>query len=163
MELKGSTGIVTGASRGIGVFLAEALAAKRVNLALVARSEEDLEATAARVRRRGVEVIAVSADVTSRSDLEVVVQRTRAELGPVGLLVNNAGIERYGHFESYDPEIMRSILETNVLGAMWLTRLVLPEMVERGRGHVVNIASVAGKTAVPYNPVYSASKLTFRR
>ncbi len=158
MELKGTSGILTGASRGIGVYLAEALAAKGVNLALAARNAEDLESTAKRLERFSTKVVCIPTDVTNRSDLENLVDRATADLGPIDLLVNNAGVERYAPFHEYDFDAIEQIMKTNVISAQWLTRLVLPGMVERSKGHVVNIASMAGKLAVPYNSVYSASK-----
>jgi short-subunit dehydrogenase len=158
MELKGTVGIVTGASRGIGVYLAEALAAKGVDLVLAARSAEDLESTAKTVGDLGVRVITVPTDVTKREDLENLVTRTTAELGPIDLLVNNAGIEHYDYFEEADLDRIEAIIRTNLVAVEWLTRMVLPEMVRRRRGHIANIASVAGKTAAPYNTVYSSSK-----
>lgn len=158
MELKGKIAILTGASRGIGVFLAEALAAKGVHLALAARNGKDLDATASRLEGSGVRVITVPTDVTELESLKGLVSRTTDELGAPDLLVNNAGIEHYARFQEYDIELIARIMQTNVVGPQWLTRLVLPGMVDRRVGHVVNIASVAGKTAVPFNSVYSASK-----
>jgi short-subunit dehydrogenase len=158
MQLASTSGILTGASRGIGVYLAESLAAKGVNLALAARSADDLESTAKRLERFGTKVVCIPTDVTSRSDLENLVDRATSDLGPVDLLINNAGVERYAPFHEYDFDSIEQIMKTNVISAQWLTRMVLPGMVERGKGHVVNIASMAGKLAVPYNSVYSASK-----
>ena len=158
MELRGKVGILTGASRGIGVFLAEALARKGVDLALAARSAEDLESTAKVVRDLGVRAITVPTDVTKREDLETLIARTTEELGPPDLLVNNAGVEHYDYFEEADLDGIESLIKTNLIAAEWLTRLALPEMVRRRSGHIVNIASVAGKTAAPYNTVYSSSK-----
>ncbi|MDQ3939902.1 MAG: SDR family NAD(P)-dependent oxidoreductase, partial [Actinomycetota bacterium] len=80
------------------------------------------------------------------------------ELGPPDVLVSNAGIERYANFHEVDPQVIENILRVNVWAPEVLTRLVLPGMVDRGRGHIVNISSVAGKTAVPYNAIYSSSK-----
>lgn len=158
MELRGATGILTGASRGIGAELAEALSRKGVHLALVARSEEGLKETQARLERFGTKTMTVAADISDRGALESLVGRVEGELGPVDLLVNNAGIEHYSHYENYDLDVIEAIVRTNLLAPEWLTRLVLPGMVERKKGHVVNIASVAGKTAVPYNAVYSSTK-----
>lgn len=158
MQLEGSVGILTGASRGLGVYIADALAGRGVHLALAARSADDLEGTADLVRKRGVRVITVATDITKITDLRRLVKRATEELGPVDLLVNNAGIECYAPFQEADPKDIRAILETNVLAAELLTRFVLPQMLERGRGHIVNMASAAGKTAVPYNSVYSSSK-----
>ncbi|MGH2699079.1 MAG: SDR family NAD(P)-dependent oxidoreductase [Actinomycetota bacterium] len=158
MELTGTVGILTGASRGIGVYLAEHLAKAGVNLALAARSESGLEAVAGMVRSMGVEAITVPADVTRRSDLQRIVKRTNEELGDIDLLVNNAGIEHYSFYEQLEPNEIEHLLKTNVLGPQLLTRHVLPQMIERRKGHIVNLASVAGLTAVPYNTIYSASK-----
>jgi short-subunit dehydrogenase len=158
MKLQGSVGILTGASRGIGVYIAEHLAKKGVSLALAARSAGDLKETAERVLAFGVDAIVVPADVTARADLENLVKRANAELGPVDLLVNNAGIEHYVQFAEIDPDEIEHIMSTNIVAAQHLSRLVLPGMIERGRGHIVNISSAAGKTAVPYNTVYSSSK-----
>jgi short-subunit dehydrogenase len=84
--------------------------------------------------------------------------RTTEELGPPSLLVNNAGVENLGSFETLSLDVIESIFTTNVIGLVSLTRLVVPGMIERGHGHVVNISSMAGKVAAPYYTVYSASK-----
>ena len=158
MELRGSIAILTGASRGIGVYIAEALTRKGVSLALAARSEQELKETAARVERLGGRAVTIPTDVGKLKDLQNLVEVAQTELGPVDLLVNNAGIERYANYHELDPEMIERILRINLWAPEMLTRLVLPGMVERRRGHIVNVASVAGKTAVPYNPVYSSSK-----
>jgi short-subunit dehydrogenase len=158
MELRNSVGILTGASRGIGVHIAHALADNGVHLALAARSADALETTAEAVRARGVRAITVPADITNRADLEKLVERTTNELGPIDLLVNNAGREMVGYFERLDPDEIAGTIETNLLAPILLSRLVVPGMIERGRGHIVNIASAAAKVARPYGGVYSASK-----
>lgn len=158
MELRNSVGIITGASRGIGVALAEVLARKGANLALAARSEEGLRETAESLGRFGVRALAVPTDIRDKDALQALVDRAGDELGPVDLLVNNAGIEHYAHFHNYDLDLIEAIIQTNLTAAQWLTRMVLPGMVDRRRGHVVNIASLAGKTPVPFNAVYSSTK-----
>jgi uncharacterized protein len=158
MDLAGRVAILTGASRGIGAMLAEALAARGVNLALAARSEEDLGMTAMKAQSDGVRVVAEVTDVTRIDDLESLVDETIEELGPPDILINNAGIERIEYFHEADPDGIRAIVDTNLTAAILLTRLVVPGMIERGRGQIVNISSVAGKSAVPYNAVYSATK-----
>lgn len=158
MELRNSVAILTGASRGIGTFLADALARKGVNLALAARSKDDLEAVAEKVRARGVKVIAVPTDVSNPAELEDLVARTRDELGPIDLLVNNAGIEIPGYSERLGIGDIERGVTVNLTAPIQLTRLVLPEMVERRHGHICNIASVAGKVARPYATVYAATK-----
>ena len=158
MELRGRIGILTGASRGLGVEIARALAAKGVDLALAARGEEGLKHTAAHLEQLGVRTITVPTDVTRTEDLERLVTRTSDELGPPDLLVNNAGIETIAPFADFDMDRMETIVATNLTAAMKLTRLVLPGMIERRRGHVLNISSASGKTGVPYYSVYGATK-----
>jgi uncharacterized protein len=158
MELRNSVGILTGASRGIGAELAKALAAKGVNLALAARSKDDLEQVAELVRAQGVKVAVIPTDVSNLGELEDLVSRTREELGPVDLLVNNAGIEMVGYSNELDPGQIAQVVQVNLTALIQLTRLVIPEMIERRRGHVCNIASAAGKIARPYATVYSATK-----
>lgn len=158
MELKRSVAIVTGASRGLGVHIAEDLARKGADLALAARSADDLAVTAARVEKLGVRAIAVPTDVTKRRDLMTLLKRTTTDLGPPDVLVNNAGIEHLSRFEEVALDDIEGVIKTNVIALEMLTRLVVPTMVERKHGHIVNIASLAGKTAAPFNTVYSSSK-----
>lgn len=158
MELRNRVGILTGASRGLGVEIARALAARGAGLALAARDEDGLERTAADLERLGVRTITVPTDVTVTEDLERLVARTTAELGPPDLLVNNAGIETIAPFERFEVERIEQIVATNLAAAMKLTRLVLPGMIERGRGHVLNVSSASGKAGVPYYAVYGATK-----
>ncbi len=154
----GAVGIVTGASRGIGARLAERLAGEGVHLALAARSEQELASMAQVAKAAGVRAIAVATDVNDPLQLRYLVDRTVEELGPPNLLVNNAGVEKYGAFDDLDPEDIDWIIRTNVTALATLTRLVVPSMIERRAGHIVNMASLAGKAAVPYNTIYSASK-----
>ena len=158
MELRGAVGILTGASRGLGVYFAEALARRGVDLALAARSEEDLNETATRVARYGGRVVAIPTDVGRLSDLQHLAEQAEKELGRIDLLVNNAGVEKYANYQEVDLDVIEKTLRVNVWAPEVLTRLVLPGMIDRGHGHIVNIASVAGKTAVPFNAIYSSSK-----
>lgn len=158
MELGGKVGIVTGASRGIGVRIAERMADRGMALALAARTEEGLRDTVARVQSRGVRAIAIPTDITDRAALEHLVARTTSELGPPDVLINNAGVEMVGHFEELDIARIEAAVSTNVTATMVLSRLVASGMVERGRGHIVNVSSVAGKVARPYGAVYSGTK-----
>lgn len=158
MKLTGKTAIVTGASRGIGVHLAEGLARKGVNLALAARSEADLESVAERARAAGVRALAIRCDVTTRPDLEDLVARTEAEIGPVDLLVNNAGFDHVVRFDELDIDDIETMWRTNVWSAHVLTRLVVPAMIRRRAGHVLNMASYSGKIGIAYMTLYSSTK-----
>ena len=157
-DLRGTTAIVTGASRGIGVYIAKALAEEGVNLSLAARSERELEQVRAEIEAMGVQAVATVCDVVDAGDRARLIERTEADLGPVDILVNNAGIERVRRFTEASDTDFTDTLAINLEAPILLTRAVVPGMLERGRGHVVNIASGAGKVGVPYGTSYCASK-----
>ena len=157
-NLRGANAVVTGASRGIGVHIARALAREGVNLSLAARSGRELEEVRAEMERLGVRTIATTCDVASAEDRARLVSRTEAELGPVDILVNNAGIERVGRFDQAPESDFTDTLAVNLEAPILLTRAVVPGMLQRRRGHVVNIASGAGKVGVPFGTSYCATK-----
>ncbi|MGB0111876.1 MAG: SDR family oxidoreductase [Ilumatobacteraceae bacterium] len=157
-HIEGTTAIITGASRGIGVYLARALAEEGVNLSLAARSEAELATVRTEIEALGVAAIATVCDVTDPADRARLIERTETEIGPVDILVNNAGIERIRRFETAAEADFTDTLAVNLEAPILLTRAVVPGMLERGRGHVVNIASGAGKVGLPYSTSYCASK-----
>src|SRR5947209_12412829 len=157
-DLKEATVVVTGGSRGIGPHIAEALAGQGARVALVARSEPELQANARRLAEAGREVIALTADVTSPRERRQVIDTVERALGPIDVLVNNAGGDLQREFHNMTEDEVRGVLELNLTSAMILTRLVLPGMLERGRGHVVNVSSMAGRVSFPYTEAYSAAK-----
>lgn len=158
-DVDGRTALITGASRGIGVHVARALAAEGAAVGLVARSADDLRAAATSLRdQHGVSTAAAPADLTDRDDLEAATRRVRAELGPVDVLVNNAGVMAPYPFHLRDTREIERGVRLNLLAPLLLVRRLLPGMVERGRGHVVNISSLAGKAGPPYEGVYGATK-----
>src|SRR5439155_5325386 len=150
--------VITGASRGLGVDMARAFAKEGSRLALAARSGSELEKVRDELTAAGAKAIAVPTDVGDIASLRALVKETESSLGPLDVLVNNAGIEEVCDFETMDLEYMEQMLSVNVLGLMWLTRLVVPSMIARGAGHVCNIASLAGVTPVPHNTVYATTK-----
>lgn len=156
MELDGASVLLTGGSRGLGPYIARALLGRGARVTLAARSAEDLQ----RVRDTmdPDRVATVSGDVTNEDDRNTIVADAEAAFGPVEVLVNNAGIESVLPFERYGEDEITSMIVVNLDAPIQLCRLVVPGMVDRRRGHVVNIASLAGKVAVPYNTVYSATK-----
>ncbi|QXJ23787.1 SDR family NAD(P)-dependent oxidoreductase [Actinomadura graeca] len=158
MELKGAVGIVTGASRGIGPVIARRLAGEGVRLALVARSEGGLREAAGRVARHGPGPLVVPADLRDEDAPRHVVDTVAAELGPPSLLVNNAGVERVGRFADADAAAIREIVLVNLVAAQTMTRMVLPHLLAAGRGHIVSIGSVGGRTAYPYGVANAAAK-----
>ncbi len=157
-DLSNSKILLTGASRGIGAVLADALAARGADLLLVARSEPDLEEVRARVAKRGTRVLTLSVDLGDHRALERLVEVARRDLGEIDVLVNNAGIEQMGFYEDLtSAEIERSIA-LNLATPMLLTRLVLPDMLARDRGHILNVASIAGLGATAFGEAYGATK-----
>ena len=157
-DMRGTTALVTGASRGIGVHIARALVKEGANLSLAARSEAELEVVRKEMASLGVKAIATRCDVTNAEDRATLIERTQAELGPIDILINNAGIETVSRFHEADEDDLVRTLDVNLVAAMLLTRAVLPGMLERERGHIVNIASGAGKVGVPYAVAYATSK-----
>ena len=157
-KLKGRVAILTDASPGLGVEVAPSLASQGVNLVLAARSVPELEVVASEIRDLGVQVLVVPCDVTSESDRIRLVEATIAEFGRCDILVNNAGIESTAFYEQQPAEGIAQLIQVNLVSAMLLTHAVLPHMLERKRGHIVNMASLAGKVPVPYSVPYSTSK-----
>lgn len=157
-ELRGRNAIVTGASRGIGVHIARSLANEGVNLVLAARALDQLEAVAVEMHEFGVRAIAVQCDVADAASRRALVASAEAEFGEIDLLINNAGIESTVHFEDQDEAAFEQMVQVNLIAPTALTRLVLRGMLERGRGHVVNMASLAGKAGTPFEAAYATTK-----
>jgi NADP-dependent 3-hydroxy acid dehydrogenase YdfG len=156
--LDGKVALVTGASSGIGEATAVALAEAGAAVAIGARRTDRLDALAARLRRTGASVLELELDVTEEAACAHAVRRTREELGGLDVLVNNAGVMLLGTIVGADTEDWRRMLSTNVLGLMYMTSAAIDGMVEQGSGDIVNISSVAGRTARKGAGVYNASK-----
>jgi short-subunit dehydrogenase len=156
--VRGKVVLLTGASRGLGPFVAEVLAGAGADLALVARSAAGLHEVEARIRVHGGRVAVIPADLAREVQRAEVVHRAAAELGPIDVLVNNAGVENEGAFLLQRQEEIREMVEVNLVAPLELAQLVLPSMVDRKSGQIVNIASVAGKAPLPWGAVYAASK-----
>jgi short-subunit dehydrogenase len=161
-DIHGATAIVTGASRGIGPYIAKTLAREGAQLALAARDAAKLEETRVACEALGVRAIAVACDVDSTDDLRGLVETTERALGPIDILVNNAGIEIPGMLMELTDAEADAILETNLRAPIRLTRLVLPGMLARKRGAIVHVSSMAGKSGAPYNVMYSATKFALQ-
>ncbi len=157
-KIQGSNAIVTGASKGIGVHIAGALAREGVNLAIAARSADALEDVRGELAASGVKAVAIPTDLAEPSQIEVLAQQAKQTLGSVDILVNNAGVEFTAPFEDYPAENIETAVKVNLLAPMLLTQAVLPGMLNRGRGHIVNLSSLAGKTGLPYQTPYAATK-----
>ena len=150
--------LVTGASRGIGVRLAQALARERMKLVLVARSADKLEALAKELSAAGTDALALPADLSSTGEMEKVVERATAHFGAIDVLVNNAAVMKTSRYHQLRPDEIASEVGTDLVSPMILTALVIPGMLQRRRGHIVNISSLAGKGGAPYHAPYATSK-----
>jgi 3-oxoacyl-[acyl-carrier protein] reductase len=151
--------LVTGGGRGIGRSIALELAGAGMRVAVLARTREQVEETAEEVGG-----LAIEADVSRRDDVERMVAKVESELGPIDLLVNNAGIASWENYAwEEQPADWWHVFEVNVLGAYLCCRAVLPGMIERGRGRIVNTGSGAGYLPGTKNTAYSASKAALYR
>lgn len=157
-SIKGKNALITGAGKGIGKAVAQALAAEGVNLALMARTEKDLQELAAALRASGVKVMYAVADVTDRQAVDAAIAKLGAELGSIDILINNAGTATFGKFLELEPEAWEQIIKVNLLGAYYVIRAVLPGMLSRQSGDIVNISSTAGQRGAALTSAYSASK-----
>jgi NADP-dependent 3-hydroxy acid dehydrogenase YdfG len=158
-SLGGRTAVVTGASRGIGAGIAEALAGKGVRVVLVARTEAKLKERAARIKGS----IAVACDVSDPKSVERATKRIVGELaGAPDILVNNAGIFRVAVVEETTAESFTETINTNLVGPFLFVRAFLSDMKTRNRGHIVTIGSIADRTIYTGNAAYSAAKFGLR-
>jgi short-subunit dehydrogenase len=157
-QIRGKTALVTGASRGIGPHIVRALAEGGMNLVLSARSVSALEQSADDARSLGARVSCIAGDLRHRGDVATLAQRAEAEPGGIAVLVNNAALERALPFETIDPDMIDEMVAVNLVAPMILTRLLLPQMIRQGEGHIVNISSLAGLVGTPYEEPYAATK-----
>ncbi|MBN3882066.1 MAG: SDR family NAD(P)-dependent oxidoreductase [Nostoc sp.] len=157
-SLKGKTVLLTGASRGLGVYIARSLAKEKATVVSVSRSQSGLDKTYNEIKIVGGKGISIPFDITNLTEFSTLVHQINKFVGPVDILINNAAIIISRTFVDYSLEEIQSVVTTNLLAPMELTRLLLPSMLERGTGHIVNIASLGGKKGVAYNSIYSASK-----
>lgn len=154
--------LVTGASSGIGEATARALARAGYAVGLAARRGELLERLAAEIRAAGGVALPLPADMRDDAQIVAMARAVEAQLGPVEVLVNNAGVGVLHRAWRPDDEVIDGVLGTNLLGPIRVTRAVAPGMVRRGRGQIINIGSVAAYVAAPGNSLYCASKAGLR-
>jgi len=158
--LAGRTALVTGASRGIGLACARALAARGVRVAMLARSEEVLRAAA---REIGLGALPIVCDVSRADSVHAAVHEVESAFGgPPDILINNAGLFTLAPLDATSPADFARTLDTNLLAPFTILRAFLPAMRARGSGHVVTIGSIADRNAFPENAAYAASKFGLR-
>lgn len=156
--LRGKIAVVTGGGKGIGKAIAMALANEGVHVGLIARTQSDIKSVAEEIGKLGVKAAYATADVSNRSEVESAIAKLKTELGEVDILVNNAGIATFGNFLELEPEVWEAQIRVNLFGVYYATRAVLPQMIERKTGDIINISSTAGKSGSAVTSAYSASK-----
>ena len=159
-DLRGKHVLLTGASGGIGRHIARLFAARGANLALTAttRSTENLSALAEEVEAAGCPSLALTADLADTGQRRQLLEQAEERFGPVDILVNNAGIEDIMAFHLLSEENLARIVDINLNAPLSLALALFPAMLERGRGHIVNVSSLSGKVPIAFSAVYSATK-----
>jgi short-subunit dehydrogenase len=157
-DLRGRTALVTGASGGVGTHIARRLAREGMDVAVSGRREDALDEVVAELTALGVRAVSVPADLSDLTAIDPLVDSVESALGPIDVLVNNAGVESIGAFTTYTREELTSMVDVNLTAPLLLTHRITPGMLDRGRGHVVFIASVAGKIGPAFNEPYAATK-----
>ena len=158
MSLNGQVALVTGGARGIGRAIAERVAEDGADVALADVRESELAEAVRAVEALGRRALGLTVDVTDRAAVERMVETTVRELGAVDILFNNAGIIKVHDFLEIEDEDFDRIMAVNTKGVFLCGQVVARHMVERGRGKIVNTASIAARLGIPYSPAYAASK-----
>ena len=160
--LANKAAVVTGASRGIGRAIALRLGRMGASVAICARKRADIEQTAASFREEGIRALPIVADVTLAGDVERLIERTSTEFGEIEVLVNNAGIGLFGSFYERSESDWDAVLNTNLKAVFLASRAVAARMIRSGSGHIINISSLASKSAFSGGALYCASKWGLR-
>ena len=156
--LSGKSALITGASRGIGRAIASRLGCMGASVAVCARNREALERAAAALREQGIRTLPIVADITRTDDIERMIAQACDQLGEIEILVNNAGIGVFGPFHERSEADWDAVLGTNLKAVFLTSRALASRMMRLGRGHIINISSLASKSAFPGGAVYCASK-----
>lgn len=162
MKLKNQVAIITGGGRGIGKEICKKLASDGCNIVTFSRTKSEIKNTEKEIRKIGVEVLGFVADVRNKKDVSTVVKKCLNQFGKIDILVNNAGVAEFKPFLESKDEKWNEIIDINLKGVIICTKLVLPHMVKRGYGRIINIASEAGQRGFSGLAVYSASKFGVR-
>lgn len=157
-SIKGKIALVTGAGKGIGRAVAIALANEGVHVGLIARTESDLQSLSKDIEAKGVRSAMAVADVSDIESVNKAVSEIQQALGNIDILINNAGIAKFGKFLELEPDQWEAQIKVNLFGVYYVTRAVIPQMIERKTGDIFNISSTAGLKGAATTSAYSASK-----
>src|SRR5438552_16901560 len=156
--LSGKAALITGASRGIGLAIASRLGRMGASVAICARTSDAVERAAAALREQGIRTLPIVADLTRTDDIERMMKEASDQLGEIEILVDNAGVGIFGPFHERSEADWDAVLGTNLKAVFLTSRAVASRMIRLGRGHIINISSLASKSAFPGGAVYCASK-----
>lgn len=157
-NLKGKKAIITGGGKGLGKATAIAFAKEGIDVAITGRNEENLINTVTELKSYGVDAIYELFDVGNHEEVKDGIERILHQFGSVDILVNNAGIAAFGSFLEMSPEKWNAIIQTNVMGMYYVTKEVLPYLITKNQGDIINVSSTAGITGNANTSAYSASK-----
>lgn len=158
MELKNKKAIITGGSRGLGRATALAFAKEGIDVAITGRNEEKLKETTEEIKALGVNAVYEVFDVGNYEEVKTGIKNIISNLGGVDILINNAGIAAFGPFGEMEVSVFESMIQVNVLGMYYVTKEVLPYILENNQGDIINVASTAGLNGNANLTAYSASK-----
>ena len=158
IDLKNKNALITGAGKGIGKAIAIALAKEGVNVILLSRTQSDLDEVAQNIKTYGVQVQTLIADVSDINSVNTAVEKALSQFKTIDILINNAGIAAFGKFLELEPKAWENIIQVNLMGTYYVIRAVLPNMIERQTGDIINISSTAGLNGNALTSAYSASK-----
>lgn len=159
IDLSGKVAIITGASRGIGESITRTLAGAGARVVLASRKQESLDEVAAQIRGAGGEALAIAAHTGKKETLLALAQQTIESYGRIDILVNNAATNpHFGPTLEADDGLWMKTLEVNLMGNVWLTQAVVPQMRQQGGGKIINIASIVGLNPGRFQGIYSATK-----
>ncbi|TDQ76377.1 3-ketoacyl-ACP reductase [Sphingobacterium yanglingense] len=157
-NLKGKKALITGGGRGLGKATALAFAKEGINVAITGRNEQLLKDTIAELDTLGVQATYAVFDVADFDSVTAAIEKLNADFGTFDILVNNAGVAAFGSVLDMDPKTWKDIVETNLLGTYYVTKAVLPQLIEKNEGDIINVSSTAGLNGAATTSAYSASK-----
>lgn len=158
-QLQNKTAVITGANKGIGKTTAIDLAKEGVNLGFIARNEAELQTLCHELKKEyGIKTAYATADISVKEEAEAAAESIITSLGKIDILINNAGIASFGTLLEMDPEEWERIIQVNLMGTYYVTRKILPAILEQNEGSIINIASTAGEKGFATGSAYCASK-----